>query len=249
VEIGELFGLTGNAVRVSVTRLLGAGLLESDERGSYRLSARAAPLSAHVEAWRLGERRVRPWNGEWLSVWLPRSAPRSRRAQSERALGLVGHRAGLAGIWVRPDNLAESPEATARKLAELGLEAEARSFRAHDFDAELVELWKRELWQTKTLVAAQRAMRQRLEQSRRKIHCLPVGPAAVETFLLGGAAIRLLSTDPLLPSEIADTAERAALTAAMLDYDRAGRGIWAKLGSEIVHQAAPAHLSLVGGAA
>jgi phenylacetic acid degradation operon negative regulatory protein len=221
--------------------------VESDERGLYRLAPAAAPLSAHVEAWRRGERRVRPWSGEWLAVWLPKSAARAARRRSERALERVGYRAALGGIWVRPDNLAEPRSTTSDKLAELGLEPGAQAFVAHAFEAELTARWRRDLWQPAKLAAAQRAMRKRLELSRDKVAHMPTGPAAVETFLIGGAAIRLLSTDPLLPAEIADLSERAALTEAMLEYDLVGRTIWAGLGRDAVHQSAPAHLSLAGG--
>ena len=249
VEIGALFGFTGNSIRVAVTRLVGAGLVESDERGSYRLTPQAAPLSAHVEGWRRGEGRLRAWSGEWLAVWLPRSAARPERRRSERASSMLGLRPGLTGIWVRPDNLAEPRSATVAKLRELGLESDAHAFSATDFDAELVHRWRVELWKPRELALAQRSMRRRLETSARKVERMPVGPAAVETFLLGGAAIRLLSTDPLLPAEIADPGERAELTRAMLDYDAIGRKIWQALGSEVARRSAPAHLTLLGGAA
>lgn len=246
VEIGALFGLTGNAVRVAVTRLVGAGLVESDERGSYRLTAAAAPLSAHVEAWRLGENRMRAWSGDWLAVSLAPIASRTARRRSERALARLGYRAAMDGVWLRPDNLAEPRAAMNAKLAELGLEGGARHFIARDFEHDLVARWSVELWHSESTASAQRAMHERLEVSRKKVAKMPVGPAAVETFLLGGAAIRLLSTDPLLPPEIADSAARAALTAAMLEYDRVGRAVWTALGSEAVERSAPVHVVHAG---
>src|SRR4249920_3499024 len=70
IAIGELFGFTANALRVAVARLVADGLLESDERGSYRLGPMAAPVQAFVEDWRRGESRMRAWNGEWLAIAL-----------------------------------------------------------------------------------------------------------------------------------------------------------------------------------
>jgi phenylacetic acid degradation operon negative regulatory protein len=52
------------------------------------------------------------------------------------------------------------------------------------------------------------------------------GEALVESFLVGGAAIRSLARDPLLPDEIAPGDHRRALTDAMRDYDRRGRALW-----------------------
>ena len=47
----------------------------------------------------------------------------------------------------------------------------------------------------------------------------------VETFLVGGRAIRQIALDPCLPEAIAPEAERRALVAAMREYDRAGRAL------------------------
>ncbi len=50
----------------------------------------------------------------------------------------------------------------------------------------------------------------------------------VESFLLGGRALRVLALDPLLPEALVPEAERRALVQAMQRYDRAGRRVWAK---------------------
>jgi hypothetical protein len=48
----------------------------------------------------------------------------------------------------------------------------------------------------------------------------------VESFLLGGQAIRQLALDPLLPEPIVAAADRAALVETMRTYDRLGRACW-----------------------
>jgi phenylacetic acid degradation operon negative regulatory protein len=190
---------------------------------------------------------MRAWQGEWLAVSLPPSTSRTARRRSDRALERLGYRAALDGVWLRPDNLAEPRAAMNAKLAELGLEAGARDFVARGFEDDLVARWAAELWHCRATASAQRAMKKRLELSRKKVIRMPVGPAAVETFLLGGSAIRLLSIDPLLPPEIADDSARAALTDEMLRYDQVGRAIWAALGSEAIARSAPAHVLHAGG--
>jgi phenylacetic acid degradation operon negative regulatory protein len=50
--------------------------------------------------------------------------------------------------------------------------------------------------------------------------------ARVESFELGGAAIRQLLLDPLLPEPIAPEAERRALLESMRRYDSLGRRVW-----------------------
>jgi phenylacetic acid degradation operon negative regulatory protein len=242
VALGALFGISDNALRVAVARLLAQGMLESDERGSYRLAARVGAVGQHVEDWRLGEKRVKRWNGGWLAIWLPRGAARSARRATERALELVGFREGLDGLRVRPDNLAATPRTTFEKLASLGLERGAQPFLASDFDAALSSGWQSSLYSAQELLKTQREAREALELSLRKLERMPLEKAAVESFLLGGSAIRILATDPLLPDEIAPSEQRARLTETMLAYDAVGRRIWRRLAQGIGFGEAPAHL-------
>ncbi len=49
----------------------------------------------------------------------------------------------------------------------------------------------------------------------------------VESFRVGGAALRRIALDPLLPPPIVAKGALAALVEAMRRYDRAGRTCWA----------------------
>jgi phenylacetic acid degradation operon negative regulatory protein len=225
VTIGSLFGFTANALRVAVARLVADGLLESDERGFYRLGSRAAPLQAHVEDWRRGDGRIRPWKGEWLAVSLGAKAERAVRRNSVRALVRLGLREGLAGLWLRPDNLAQSYEQSVERLHALGLEDGAEPFRARDF-GEPLERRLRSLWPTRALQQGyERALRD-LQRSQRQLDSMPRETALVQSFLRGGEAIRVLATDPLLPDAIMAGDTRRELTETMLRYDRIGRRLW-----------------------
>lgn len=226
VEVGHMFGFSSNAIRVAVARLGAEGLLESDERGSYRLGPAATAVSAHVEDWRRGEERMRPWGGGWLCVALPPKTPRAQRRRSHKALRRLGLRDGLHGLWVRPDNLSESRQQTAARLAELGLEREAELFVSEGFSAALVDEWTRSLWPVAELSASYERALAELERSIPLIEQMPRQQALVQSFLLGGEAIRVLATDPLLPSKLIDCGARARLTETMLRYDVIGRKIW-----------------------
>ena len=239
VQIGNVFGLTGNALRVAIARLVAAKLVESDERGFYRLAKGADALAVHVEEWRLGERRVRPWQGEWLALCLPQATERVRRRASLRALGHMGFREALTSFWVRPDNLATRTHA--ETLFALGLENGAEAFVVRELSTELESRLRTRTWNTRELVNGYREMRQKLEQSERSIAARSAELALRESFQLGGSAIRLLATDPLLPEEIVPSVERARLTAAMLRYDAVGRKVWAQALEGIRLQAAPSH--------
>lgn len=243
VRVGELFGITGNATRVALSRLSEGGLVESDERGQYRLSQASDPVSTFVENWRLGEQRLRPWEGGWLCVHLPRPGPgRKARTQSLRAMEFLSLREAEGGLWVRPDNLAGGAQAAREALGKLGLEEGALVFAGRDFGEDVTARWAGELW-TDEPSREQRAHARKLEASTKRIPSLNKDKALVETFTLGGKAIELLVRDALLPDEIRSGEARRELTDAMLAYDVVGRKIWSGIFSALSLQGAPAQVS------
>jgi phenylacetic acid degradation operon negative regulatory protein len=184
-----------------------------------------------VHSWRRIAERVRPWEGDWLGVHTAGLGRSNRRAlhRRQRALRFLGFRALEPGLEVRPDNLrTEGPPAAATRarLRALGLESDALVFELRGLDAG-TDARARALWDPADLRRAYRAQIARLHSSAAKLPTLPRDQAMVESFLLGGAAIRELAYDPLLPDEIVPTQERDMLVATLLHYDELGRGCWA----------------------
>src|SRR5438876_11524121 len=68
VAAGALFDLDENNVRVALTRLLAAGLIERDERGQYRAGERAGTIGRRIARWRRIEEGLRAWDGSWVAV-------------------------------------------------------------------------------------------------------------------------------------------------------------------------------------
>ena len=228
VQLGELFGAREGTMRVALTRLVSQGLVEPDGAGRYQLGVAALPLGRYVEEWRLGERRARAWEGTWLCVALPRGADRGLRRRSRTALSLLGFREGLPGLWVRPDNLSLALDELRGRLASLDLEEDAELFVGSDFSSSLARRWQRSLWKRPALLRRQQQALERLRAARTGLARASAEEALVATFLAGGAAIRVLATDPMLPAEIAPTEARAELARAMLDFDGLGRRLWAE---------------------
>jgi phenylacetic acid degradation operon negative regulatory protein len=248
VAAGALFAIRENSVRVALARLLADGLVERDERGAYRLGPRAQAVSRQVASWRNLDARLRPWNGGWIGVHTAglRGAARSRLRRHRRALDWLGFRDLRAGLALRPDNLAEGVTGVRQRLGTLGLDLAAPVFVLHDLDA-AADLAARRLWPVTRLVAGYRASRLALERSEHRLPALPEARGMVESFQLGGQAIRQLALDPLLPEELLPSGERGLLVETMRRYDRAGRTCWARFLERfgvVRHPNAPADLRL-----
>ncbi len=227
VRAGGLFGIADNGIRVELARLVARGLVERDERGRYRVAGRAEAVQSRVVSWSRIEDRMTTWTGGWIGVHtgsLPRSDRRAARRR-ERAFDFLGFRELDAGLWIRPDNLRGGVADVRRQLEALGLDAAAMVFTLGALDA-ASEARARRLWDVAALRAGYRALHQALVASERRLGDLPAARAMVETFVLGGRAIRQLVLDPLLPEPILSTAERRALVQAMRRYDRIGRDCW-----------------------
>lgn len=227
LEAGELFGIGGNRLRVALARLCSQGLVERDARGRYRLGASAQAVNEEIRAWPRIEERLRDWNGGWVAARagrLPTASSRVRRDRA-RARALLGFRALDPGLELRPDNLAGGIAGVRERLAALGVAGPGVVFGIRELDPES-DTAARRLFDAEGVVEGYRSARAVLQASAARLARLPRAQAMAESFRLGGAAIRRLVLDPLLPDEIVPSAERRRLIESMRRYDRLGRDIW-----------------------
>ncbi|MEZ4215766.1 MAG: hypothetical protein R3E88_04760 [Myxococcota bacterium] len=257
VDAAALFGIAENSLRVSLARLHRAGLVVRDGRGRYALGPAASDVNRQVTSWRRRPARRRAWaraaNGapRWVGVFgaAADATATPRAARSERALELLGFRSLAPGLAVRPDNLAGSVAALRDELAALGLAPGAIVATLGELDAATAAR-ACALWSAEALAASADALCADLAASRARLARLAPRDAMVESFALGGRAIRRIVLDPLLPAELVDERPLSALVDAARDYDAAGRACWAAFLAEhgVAHRAAPADVR-VGDAA
>lgn len=229
VKAATWFDIPPNRLRVALTRLREAGMVEAVERGVYRLGARAVGINRRVAGWRERESRVARWDGTWIAVHVGHLT-RSDRAElrlRERAFRFVGLREIHADLWLRPDNLRGGVEQFRQDLGELGVHA-ALCATMTELDP-AAEQRARGLWATDALNRSHEEMRRALEKSLRRLPSLADDAALRETFLMGGEAIRRIVLAPLLPEPLVDVASRRALVASMRRYDRTGQRLWHRL--------------------
>ncbi len=221
IERGALFGFSENTIRVTLSRLMSRGRIESPRRGEYRLSPETDALNDFVERWRLGEDRIRSWQpGHWLFAHLAEADD-----ASVWALDALGFRTVRAGLFARPDNLALELAGLRRLAAGIGLGGNALMIAGAPLGdgADWIPAWDPE-----ALNRDYRDGLARLTASAERLDTLPPAQAKLECFRLGGEMIHRLAKDPLLPEPFADVAARRALWRATVDYDRQGKEIWAR---------------------
>jgi len=244
VRAATVLGVGENSMRVALARLRARGLVESDERGLYRLSPAAEPVNREVRSWRSTLEDVGPWSGAWVALdasGVPRADRKSARAR-ERALRLLGFEALTPALRIRPDNLVGGVAAARERLAALGFTPAPCVFRLVELDAE-TDARARSLWNVSALEKGYRTLRAQLAESAVRLPTLPAPEAMAESFHLGGEAVRRIVLDPLLPAPIVDTEARKALVDEMRRYDGVGRDCWkAWAGESVEPERSPAGL-------
>ena len=217
ISAGDLFGHSANTMRVTLSRLVAKGLIESPQRGLYRLTDKTDAMQQFVEGWRAGEARVRPWQpGDWLFAHTGSTLPCW-------ALDALGFREVRTGLLARPDNLALPLDETRALALGIGMDAGTLLFPGRHDEA---AAW-RAAWNIDHLQTTYRKGAQRLRESAARLDQMEMDEARLECFALGGEMIHHLAKDPLLPEQWLDITARRELWQETLTYDAIGKDIWA----------------------
>lgn len=196
IRLTSDFGIKESALRVALTRMVGAGDLVRNADG-YRLSDRLLARQRRQDD--AIDPRVRPWRGEW-TAFIVTSVGDDARTRAALRTTMHDNRFGelREGVWMRPDNLD----------AELGPDVKARGrvLRARDdAPAELaVRLWDLPGW---------------ARAGHRLLDEMTAAPDIPGRFVAAAATVRHLLTDPVLPDELLPTDwPGARLRAAYHDF-------------------------------
>ena len=246
-----LFGIGENSMRVTLARLRSRGLVESDQRGLYRLSSKALPVNREFRAWSTVETFVGAWDGSFIGIetsGLSRREDRRGSRVRERALGFLGFKSLTPTLRIRPNNLVGGVASCRQRLIALGFAPKPIVFQLTEFD-ESMDRRARGLWDIAKLEADYVATCERLAESVERLPGLGTEAAMAESFQLGGKAVRQIVLDPLLPAEIVDVEARSAMFDAMRRYDAIGRKHWKQwTGASIDLEQSPVDIGTFGSA-
>ncbi|MEM6300119.1 MAG: PaaX [Pseudomonadota bacterium] len=231
---GSLFEIEASAMRVTLGRMVKAGLLTSVARGQYSIGPAGRALSEAAQSWIRAEDRVGAWSGGWLLIHAVHVQRRDKKAarNRERALRLEGFKPSYRDLWCRPANYSERLSDTRDRLMALGLEREAVMVHSLELHMEGVDLTS--LWPRRKLESGYLKMTELMQISEKRLAQMPVDQAARESFLVGEHAIRLINSDPMLPDAMIDGAARRKMHATMVHYDQLGQSAWQRFQAEIL---------------
>ncbi|MCV7439244.1 PaaX family transcriptional regulator C-terminal domain-containing protein [Mycobacterium seoulense] len=179
IRLTSDFGIKETALRVALTRMVGAGDLIRSADG-YRLSDRLLARQRRQDD--AIDPRLRPWSGEWVTLVVT-SVGSDARTRATLRTALHGKRFGelREGVWMRPDNLE----------LDLGpaIAARVRVLRARDGDPAglAAQLWDLPAWA--------RAGHELLDE-------MAAATGIPGRFVVAAATVRHLLTDPVLPDEL-----------------------------------------------
>lgn len=189
-------GVTEEAVRSTLTRMVGRGLLERHRQGRkmyFTLTSRAVSVlqDGHDRVWRRGAANL-DWDGQWTLVGfsLPEAWRRERHDLRSR-LTWGGFGPLQNGLWVAPGSVD-----VATLLGDLGLDAHLRVFRGTILKPTEVPAILETAFDTAGIAAEYRAFLRRWSQPGAG------GPDPLGSqLLLHTDWLELVRSDPHLPAE------------------------------------------------
>jgi phenylacetic acid degradation operon negative regulatory protein len=229
VQAASVFDIAENSVRVAIVRLRAEGLLESPNRGEYRLGPGAQMVNEKIHGWRTVSSRLGEWDGSWAAVFTADLSRTDRPAlrRRQRALRYLGFEQLKPGLFLRPNNLKPGIDGLRAELRGLGLDSQASVFRMEDLNPEQ-DARARALWDSPSLEQTYSRLHGDLKVSMDRLEELPINDSVREAFLLGREGIRHVVLDPLLPAPMVDTDKRSTMVHLLQSYCDKGLHLWAR---------------------
>ncbi|MCV7248107.1 PaaX domain-containing protein, C- domain protein [Mycobacterium koreense] len=179
IRLTDDFGIRDTTLRVALTRLVGAGdLIRSDD--GYRLAPRLLARQRRQDE--ALDPQTRSWHGDWTTLIIT-SIGNDARSRAELRTTLQHHRFAelREGVWMRPDNL--------RPVLDDATAARLRVLRSRDSAPRELA---RQLWDLTRWARDGEALLTEMADAG----------DVPGRFVVAAAIVRLLLTDPVLPSEL-----------------------------------------------
>jgi phenylacetic acid degradation operon negative regulatory protein len=233
---GELFCISGNSIRVAITRLSNDQMLESAARGMYRLSSNAKDKVKQL-AYRADSIHFsKTWSGHYLAIHTGALGRVDRTALSvrEKLLHLNGFRELQTDLFIRPDNLSESLAEIRERFIAAGFDARALFFIIKEVDHHYQQAVN-ELWDSESLNQKYKKMSSHIQAWLSRYDELELDVALRESLLIGREVIPQMKHDPLLPEPLINKQLQTAFFEDVQLLDQTGQRLWKRFMESHMH--------------
>ena len=230
IEICSLFGFNKNQVRVCLSRLNSAKILENGQHGFYQLGLQSKIIRDQTQSWSLIEKSItKSWDKNWYSVNSSalKKSDRTNIVKRDMTLNFLGLKKLVKDLYIRPGNFRSGFNGFYNKLNELHPDHNLLCSEIKELDPHYSQK-AMTLWNIETYSKNYGASLINLKKSTERLAKLSNKKAMVESFLIGGRVIKQLALDPKLPFEMLPNQNRKELIATMLKYDNQATKYWAK---------------------
>lgn len=229
VSAAELLGLNENALRVNITRLLARAQIEQDERGYYRLGKQVEPVGQWLRQWQAGEQRVKKWQGDWLLLHSSGEIKSKEQIELFKMASYFGFRELMPDIWIRPNNLSQTFDELANKIAAFSHVDAFMISQSAGFVSPAVKNFNTEaLWNRLHLEQQYQEIIETLEKGIQEASTLSVEESFRDSYFVGAEVHHRFALDPLLPAEMINVTLRKQVVELFAAYDACYRPAWMK---------------------
>jgi phenylacetic acid degradation operon negative regulatory protein len=229
VHTAELLGLSENALRVNITRLLAREQIEQDERGYYRLGKQVEPVGQWLQQWQRGERRVKKWRGDWLLLHSTNELKSKEQNELFKMASYFGFRELMPGICIRPNNLSQTLDELAKKISGFSHVDAFMITQSDDFVSPAVKTFNlNSLWNREQLEQQYQEIIETLKKGIQQASSLSVEKSFRDSYFVGAEVHHRFALDPLLPAEMINVDLRKQVVELFTAYDACYRPAWIK---------------------
>jgi phenylacetic acid degradation operon negative regulatory protein len=227
IQLGDVFDISENTMRVTLTRLCRSGLIDSPKRGFYKITPKATEVEQELWNWRQRQDIVQDWHGDYVMLSCEKTPQQDSitHKKNQKYLKLMGFAVFERSLYIRPNNLVYPPNTIKEKLIKLGITTPFTIFIAQGFelgDEQLIQ----KLWQPAQINQYYIEHTHKMRHWMMHQHLYSQRQLIQESYLICQDAIRHIFFDPLLPEPYIITQKRQDFLEMTIRFEHNGINLW-----------------------
>lgn len=227
IQLGDVFDISENTMRVTLTRLCRSGLIDSPKRGFYKITPKATEVEQELWNWRKQQDIVQDWHGDYVMLSYEKTPQQDSitHKKNQKYLKLMGFAVFEHSLYIRPNNLVYPPNMIKEKLIKLGITTPFTIFIAQGFELGNEQLIQK-LWQPAKINQYYSEHTDKMRHWMMHQHLYSQRQLIQESYLICQDAIRHIFFDPLLPEPYIVTQKRQDFLEMTIRFEHNGIKLW-----------------------